>query len=179
MRNIKSIIKGVLNMDTTDLPYKGRFWVDTKGDYEINQLLYSKAKAVGYTPPSYDTEDNPYRQIIFYNNKSIGGNCMIHILSDYGIQYTIDQALEYFRQMKEEKEFKVGDIVVITKAGYGTSDKDVGLITKIVDNKSNKSWFFNYTVEIADDKVGNNDRYLDPKCLRHATPEEIKQYYEK
>lgn len=73
------------------------------------------------------------------------------------------------------RKFKEGDLVVITSSGYGTSPKDKGLICrihKIYEKGKSPAKFASYTVKIDRDKDGNNDRYLDPAALRHATPEE-------
>lgn len=81
---------------------------------------------------------------------------------------------------KEEIEqynnkFNVGDWVVITDSGGGTNPKDIEMICKIVSTNATKGLLPEYTIEIDRDKIGNQDRFLDPCYIRKATLEEIER----
>ena len=78
--------------------------------------------------------------------------------------------------MEKEHNFKVGDVVVITDNGGGTSKKDVGLTCQIVSvyTRASTPSKYGYIIEIDRDKEGNSDRYLSPNYIRLATPDERK-----
>ena len=80
--------------------------------------------------------------------------------------------------MNDKHNFKVGDIVIITANGGGTSNDDVGLICQIVTVYTRESTpsRYGYMLEIDRDKKGNNDRFLDPAYIRLATAEQVRVF---
>jgi hypothetical protein len=94
----------------------------------------------------------------------------------------IGQYPKSFRLATEEEAqtrgFRVGDWIVVIESGGGTNPKDIGLVSRIVKTDV-ECGFPDYTIEIKDDKIGNNDKFLAPGCIRLATPEEIEKAKEK
>lgn len=81
----------------------------------------------------------------------------------------------YEAQNKPKPKFKVGDWIKIINSGGGTHPDDVGMISKIVSTTA-IGIYPEYTIEIADMKKGNYDKFLDPKVIRLATKAEVKQH---
>ncbi len=71
--------------------------------------------------------------------------------------------------------FKVGDWVIITDNGFGTSHEDIGMVCKIIstDYGDRTDHWFMYPIEIDRDKSGNNNRFLSEGGIRKALPSEI------
>jgi hypothetical protein len=92
-----------------------QFYVDTQGNKLIQDAITTAAEIAGIRVSEFLREEE-YRQIIlrFLDGKpDLTANHRIE--PGWGEQYTIDQALQYFRELKEERKkpkFEVGDYII-------------------------------------------------------------------
>jgi hypothetical protein len=141
-----------------------QFYVDTQGNKLIQDAITTAAEIAGIRVSEFLREEE-YRQIIlrFLDGKpDLTANHRIE--PGWGEQYTIDQALQYFRELKEERKkpkFKVGDWVVSTIQFATTENRGAFQIESIPSES-----------DIRLDTPFPSGSF-QPKWLRKATPEEI------
>ena len=138
---------------------------------DISEECYAKFKELhdGFFRFGEKIRDNEYGK----GNYSLFQSQMIPIPVD------LSEIQQYLPDGHPDKvsnqKFKVGDYVVIKDYGYGTHESDINMFCKIVKTDA-KGCCDSYTIEIDRDKRGNKDRFLDPRCLRHATSKEINDH---
>jgi hypothetical protein len=141
-------------------------------DPDVSELIQKKALGVGYSKQiSFGTGllkfnwDAELKPMMWESDDA-----------EHYPEYTIDQALKYFSELKAEKEkpkYKVGDWIYLLMPGYGFTDDLVGSVIQLQDlTGADYLGFGDRDFAIT---VKGHKRAIGNGTYRHATPSEIEE----